>query len=403
MQQAALAGAGLFLLPEFGWAGAAAQEAVEQAYRDGQVFRLVLLDYHMPNMNGVQFAERLQSLPHWKPCPMILLSSSVSGLDSERLKSVGINRFMPKPVIDSELLPAMLDQFGGVVAAVATPRDEFPAFDPRRILLAEDNPINQKVVLGFLHKWGQQVVVASDGRQAVQAVEREPFDLVLMDVQMPELDGYEATAAIRAWERKNGLHIPIVAMTAEAMKGDRERCLEASMDDYLTKPIDSAALYKLIASYPAHVLTTKATPPAADGKTAASAGNATSRQSLAEDPGGIDWNLMRRYTGNDDALLQELVDIARNQCPKLLADAQRALVTSDAVLLRRTAHTLKSNANYFGAQRLADASLQLELLARREQIAGDAADATASVAALEKELTRFLAALESPPPSSAAS
>jgi CheY-like chemotaxis protein len=262
--------------------GAAALEAVERAHRNGQVFRLVLLDYHMPGMNGVQFAERLQSLPDWKPCPMILLSSSVSGLDSERLKSVGINRFMPKPVIASELLPAMLDQFGVAAVGASTRRDEFPAFQPRRILLAEDNPVNQKVVLGFLHKWGQQIVVASDGRQAVQAVEREPFDLVLMDVQMPEMDGYEATAAIRVWERKTGHHIPIVAMTAEAMKGDRELCLEAGMDDYLTKPIDTAALYKLIAKYPAHVLTEATTPAAANRQATPSAASGAS----ASGPGG---------------------------------------------------------------------------------------------------------------------
>jgi signal transduction histidine kinase/CheY-like chemotaxis protein/HPt (histidine-containing phosphotransfer) domain-containing protein len=237
--------------PTLASSGPQALQAARQARRP---FGLVLLDYHMPEMDGVALAGHLQQLEGWRRCPIILLSSSIGGIDPEQLKRVGIQRFLPKPVIADELLEAILDQLGLSAPAELAERQS-PRLAARRILLAEDSLINQKVALGFLNRWGHEVVVACNGREAVEHYAREPFDLVLMDVQMPELNGYEATAAIRRQEAELGRPpVPIVAMTAEAMQGERERCLAAGMNDYLAKPIDADALYAAIAACPARVL-----------------------------------------------------------------------------------------------------------------------------------------------------
>jgi CheY-like chemotaxis protein len=205
---------------------------------------------------------------------------------------------------------------------------------PRRILLAEDNPVTQKVVLGFLGRWGQEVVVAHNGREAVEISAREPFDLVLMDVQMPVLDGYQATAAIRARERTAGGHLPIIAMTAEAMKGDRERCLEAGMDDYLTKPIDTAALYRALAARPARVLDTCAGVASPSGKATNESPESSPSEMLHRGTAAdgkdrviqepiIDWQLALSFAGDDPALMAEIVSAAKSETPRLLADLRR--------------------------------------------------------------------------------
>ena len=182
--------------------GPSALREVAEAHRRAQPFKLYLLDFNMPGMDGIALAERLHALPEWEPCPMIMLSSSVSGQNSDKLKSIGISRFLTKPIIASELLEIILNELGVVAAkVVAADQKQRPQVEPRRILLVEDSPINQKVALGFLTKWGHQVVVADNGRKGVEAFEREPFDLILMDVQMPEMNGYDATAAIRGQEK----------------------------------------------------------------------------------------------------------------------------------------------------------------------------------------------------------
>jgi PAS domain S-box-containing protein len=380
--------------------GAQALAAVDAAAAAGLNFQLVLLDYHMPEMDGLALATQLHERLAARPCPMILLSSSVGGLDSEQLRAVGITRFMPKPVIASELLNAMLHELGLALpeAAEMAETAALPALAPRRILLAEDNPVNQKVVLGFLGRWGHEAVVAENGQQAVELAAREKFDLALMDVQMPVLDGYRATAAIRASEPAGGEHLPIIAMTAEAMKGDRERCLAAGMDDYLAKPIDSAALYRTIAAWPARVLNDRVRQ---DGREAL-AHDAQANQPVAKPTSGsngaqreptIDWEAALGFAGGDVALLAEIVAAARTETPRLLAELREAMARGDAELVRRSAHTLKSTANYLGAKGLADTALRVELLARD----GGLSCAAGQVAELDRAAMAFLQALAQPP------
>ena len=222
--------------------GPAALAAMRQAGDAGEPFPLVLLDAMMPEMDGFAVAERIQRDPELAGTAVMMLSSADLRGDAERCRALGIAAYLRKPVKESELLDAILAVLG--VAPVTRAEPSSPAADALpppsrrlRILLAEDTPVNQRLAVTLLEERGHTVVVANDGREALDILERESFDLVLMDVQMPRMDGFEATAAIRAREAGTGRHIPIIAMTAHAMKGDRERCLAAGMDGYISKPI----------------------------------------------------------------------------------------------------------------------------------------------------------------------
>ena len=163
---------------------------------------------------------------------------------------MGVTTYVLKPLKPAELLDAMAMVLGAAPdrpgVAEPAPESRLPQLPALRILLAEDSPVNQKLAIWLLEKEGHTVVVANDGREAVDAVESRQFDLVLMDVQMPDMDGFEATALIREREKRHGKHLPIIAMTAHAMKGDRERCLEAGMDDYVPKPVRAPVLFQTI-------------------------------------------------------------------------------------------------------------------------------------------------------------
>jgi CheY-like chemotaxis protein/HPt (histidine-containing phosphotransfer) domain-containing protein len=371
--------------------GPAAIAAVEEAQRKGQPFRLALLDFHMPDMNGLQLAERVSSQPGWRRFPMLMLSSSLTTFDTERLRNVGINCFLRKPVLTSELLDAVLNEFGVMLAVDSAVKEEkFPLLPPRRILLAEDSRINQKVALGFLNKWGHQTLVANNGKEAVELWQREPFDLILMDMQMPEMNGYDATAAIRSEEQGTGRHIPIIAMTAEAMKGDREHCLDAGMDDYISKPFDAEALYQIVAAAPAQACAAAGTPVAVEASHPPDTGGDDSPSprdgELVNDEGVIDWQVARKNTANDDAMMEELVQIFLAEHKQMLADIHHAIETSDAVLLRRSAHTLKGSAAIFGAQQVFDAAMRLEMMGRENNFES----AAQGLASLESRASRLV-------------
>jgi signal transduction histidine kinase/DNA-binding response OmpR family regulator len=246
------------------------------------------------------------------------------------------------------------------------PVDEFPAEAPEaaqesepraadtprplRVLLVEDSPINERLAVDLLSGWGHQVTVAGNGREAVRTFQSDPFDLVLMDIQMPEMDGYQAAAAIRDYERHNGGHVPIVAMTAHAMKGDREQCLKAGMDDYIAKPIRSTLLRRVIAGV------TGGNSGAAYEEPAALAGNWP--------PGQLDWQGITAAVGGNAQTLQHVLATFLAECPALLEQICRAADDGDAPALRRAAHTLKSSLSLFGDAPGRELARQLEELAQ---------------------------------------
>ena len=224
---------------------------LEQARASGAPFGLMLVDCHMPDIDGFMLVERLQKLPETRDLVTVMLTSGGQRGDGQRCEELGIAAYLIKPVLQSDLLEALLRVLGPRSnAADAMPlitRDTLRESRlSLRVLLAEDNVVNQRLAVRLLEKEGHRVVVAADGVMALEALEREPFDLILMDVQMPLMDGVETTAAIRKREKSSGAHIPIVAMTAHAMAGDRQRFLSMGMDGYVSKPIHSRDLFDII-------------------------------------------------------------------------------------------------------------------------------------------------------------
>jgi PAS domain S-box-containing protein len=232
---------------------AAALSALQQAAVAGWPFQLILLDSHMPDVEGFDLAAQIKRNPEFADTTMIMLTSASQRGDAARCRELGIAAYLTKPVGQAELLEAIRCVLGSKQeSADPSPivtRNSLrgvPHSSSRRILLAEDNAINQKLATRLLEKRGHTVVVAADGYQALAALDKEPFDLVFMDVQMPGMDGFEVTKALREKEKTTGDHLRIVAMTAHAMKGDRERCLKAGMDGYIAKPIHVKELIQAV-------------------------------------------------------------------------------------------------------------------------------------------------------------
>ena len=232
--------------------GVAALAALEQAQAAGSPYPLVILDFHMPQMDGFTVAERIRSNPELCDTRIMILTSAGQRGDAARCAQLAIEAYFRKPIRESSLKEAVCRVLSRQRAPSPTPAQPLTRHSLReararlRILLAEDNAVNQRLTVRLLEKQGHTVVVANDGREALSILEQQPVDLVLMDMQMPNLDGFEATAAIREKERSNGRHLPVIAVTAFAMKGDRERCLAAGMDGYLAKPIQAKELYAVI-------------------------------------------------------------------------------------------------------------------------------------------------------------
>ncbi|MGC1273759.1 MAG: response regulator [Planctomycetaceae bacterium] len=218
-------------------------------------YRIVLTDANMPGQDGFALAEQVRDDLHLDSPVVMMLTSGARPGDFDRCQERDINGYLIKPVKQSELLRAISAALGRPAPAEATPQAEAPLVATTgaglRILLAEDSPVNQRLALGLLKKWGHVVTVANNGREALERLAEQTFDVVLMDVQMPEMDGLEATAALRDRERTSGGHVPVIAMTAHAMQGDRERCLASGMDGYVAKPIRREELQAALQQVPA--------------------------------------------------------------------------------------------------------------------------------------------------------
>ncbi len=348
---------------------------MKEAKRRGEPFPLVLLDFQMPDMDGFEVVEHIHQDRDLAGATIMMLTSAGQRGDAARCRKLGIAAYLIKPIRQSELLEAILLALGEVhpervPSPLITRHTLREARRKFRVLLAEDNPVNQTLAVRLLEKRGHAVVVAANGREALEALRQQEFDVVLMDVQMPEMDGFEATAMIRAEEKRTGRHMPVIAMTAHAMKGDRERCLEAGMDDYVSKPINPEQLFDTLERLVADP---------APGVEAAGADGPARAESL------IDMTSLLARVGGDRNLLAEMAGLFLEELPRSLSAIREAISESDAKNLERAAHILKGSVGNFEAKGAFDAALHLETVARN----GDLLDASGACRKLIDELDRL--------------
>ncbi|MBN2289731.1 MAG: PAS domain S-box protein [Candidatus Glassbacteria bacterium] len=358
--------------------GQAALDQIRAAADSGAPFELLIIDCAMPGMGGFALAGHIkESLEHGR-IPIVMLTSAGRRGDAARCREIGISAYLTKPAKQSDLLDTIMAAVGSAgpeikrAAGLITRHSLRERRNRLHILLAEDNPVNRKLAASLLEKRGHSVVVAGNGKEAISHIGKEKFDLVLMDVNMPEMDGLEATAAIRGRERDAGGHLPVIALTAHALKGDRERCLEAGMDAYVSKPIRPAELFEAI------------------DKVIPSRGESLKEE---KDPGQIkqvfDKNALLDRLDGDHELAGEIVRLFINDCPETMQELQRAIAERDASGIERLAHSLKGAVSNFDAEDAQKAALALEKMA----VAGDLALAEEAFARLEKELELLFAAL----------
>ncbi len=328
---------------------------VAEAREGGAPFHLVLSDLHMPDVDGFGFVERLRDQEGEEAPPVILLTSGGQPGDGARRRRLGVAGHMLKPILPNELLEAIRRVFGpGAEGRPSRRPDARPAAGKTLdILLAEDNRVNQTLAVALLEKEGHRVTVAETGVRLLEILGESEPDLVLMDVQMPEMDGLEATRRIRSAEEGTGRHLPIVAMTAHAMKGDRERCLEAGMDDYVSKPVDARELLAAVARH-------------AGG--AALPG--TSRGSEHGRSPDFDMDVAMANVGHDREVLATVLQMFADRGDERLSAVEDAVERGDASALQAAAHSLKGTASTLGMPVLSRLALELENRGRRGEVEG---------------------------------
>ena len=353
-----------------------AVEAMRRAIRAGEPIRLVLTDVNMPDLDGFSLVEMIHREPELDGAVVMMLTSGDRPGDIGRCEQLGVAGYVFKPVKQSDL-------FNAIVAALGTIAADGQGQDwtarrpwrmrPLRILLAEDSLVDQKLILGLLGRHRHSVVVAQNGQEAVAALEQQAFDLVLMDVQMPEMDGLQATAAIRAREQNSGGHIPIIAMTAHAMRGDREACLAAGMDAYVSKPIRAKLLLDTMESL------------VGSAAEAAAAEAGPVPQGPPQDNAVLDWSDALANVRGDKELLRSMARAFLEELPRLMTAMRQAVACPDRAALRLAAHTLKGSTHYFGAHRAFELAFRLETVARE----GNFAEAENALVALEAEMAQL--------------
>jgi CheY-like chemotaxis protein len=355
----------------------------------------VLVDLEMPRFRGDRLAALLHEHPRSKPTPLVLMTPQGCRESPDHWRTIGFSAQISKPVKQGELAAclATLMDYGPAPApaasiAPAEPRISRELKSKFRLLVVEDNLVNQEVALGILERLGYQAGVADNGASALQALGEKNFDLVLMDCQMPEMDGYEATRLIREPATPVRNHsIPIIAMTAHAMPGDREKCLEAGMDDYLTKPIEPLLLDRMIECWLAGRAPQTRAPAAVPAREPQSGPPVFDRDGLLE-----------RLMG-DSYLAQRVIDAFVTTIPSQIAALAQAVSDADAATAGRAAHSIKGAAANAGGQELSEAAKRAEKLGRTGDLEGLAAmlpELEKQLDRLRLELTRFCEQLNGP-------
>ena len=327
----------------------------------GQPYQLLLTDMHMPKMDGFTLVEEIRHRAGLEMIAIMMLTSAAHRGETERCRALGITSYLFKPIRKAELLTAILAVLGkncAISLPALAARSETAAHGKSlNILLAEDNRVNQVVATRILEKMGHTITVAQHGSEALSLLAAQSFDLVLMDVQMPQMDGLAATKSIRLHETRTHSHLPIVAMTAHAMKGDRERCLEAGMDGYVSKPINTKDLELAIADV-MHLPTTNG--PDLEP-------NVCPEGSLLK-PVNLDFSQILGRLGGDEQLLHEVIEIFIDLAPKHVDTLRRALGEGDEEVVERTAHSMKGELGYLGIAEVSEQAREIEELGRKHDL-----------------------------------
>ncbi len=372
-----------------------AQSALTELWRakaENTPFALIVVDYHMPEMDGLQLAERMRDMPGVTGSTIMMLTSGGQSGDAARSRELGMAAYLTKPISQKQLYQVVARVLGAGAAApdspapvptkdvtdmnAPNPGSAGPSEAPLKVLLAEDNFVNQKLAVTMLQKRGHEVTVANDGLQALDALARDSFDVVLMDVHMPRMGGFEATGKIRERERATGGHLPVIALTALAMTGDREKCLQSGMDAYVSKPINAGELFgTLNRLFP---------------NRAGSASSATPPPAASADAEVLDRERLSLNMEGDPEVLQDIVATFLHDQPSQEREITGALAAGDAPTLARAAHTFKGLLLTLAAKPAADAALRLEMIARSGQLG----DAHAAWRDLQVQLARLQPVLQ---------
>ncbi len=334
------------MLPTSVSSGPEALAELERAAAEGHPFVLAILDVQMPGMDGFEVAERIRQHPEHVGATVMMLTSEGQRGHAARCRDLGVSGYLMKPVSQSELLDTIMTVLGEPQqqnAPLITRHSLREMRQKLKLLLAEDNAVNQTLAVRLLEKMGHSVTVANNGAEAVQYWQNSQFDAILMDVDMPVMNGYEATERIRIEELSRGTHIPIVAMTAHAMQGAREECLRHGMDGYLTKPIDTEALWNELESL-------------GNGLHAAVKTGAAQLAKLAV----VDFGKARQTMDDNRELFDEIVRLFFESVPPQMQRIKDGLAQSDAEMVRHAAHTLKGVVSIFAAERAMQAAVNVE-------------------------------------------
>lgn len=373
--------------------GTKALEMLRAAAQEGLSYDLVIVDLRMPEMDGFALGRAIQSDPTIASLHRVLLTSFGEKGHGQRALESGYAAYLTKPVRQLQLFDCLMTVMGRSVSKEKQGKNDFspPALITRhslaeakaargRILLVEDNLVNQKLVLKLLQKLGYRVDTVDNGREALEAVSQVSYAAILMDCQMPEMDGFEATQAIREKERISGQHIPIIALTANAMQGDKERCLKAGMDGYVSKPVQAKILFEAIEE----LVPTPA-------ERAESGWELPSSTRLKTAGIALDRPALLARVDGDEELLKELVALFLDDSVQLMNEIRESLARRDSKTLRHAAHALKGSAANFGTTAVCEAASRLEMLGQNEDLVG----AEATWAELEEAMRNLRPALKS--------
>jgi len=364
--------------PTLAESGKSALVALDAVKGSPTAFPLILIDAHMPEMDGFALAKRIVEMPEFRQSAVVMLTSAGQPTDARRCRELGLSAYLTKPVGQSELLDALTNALRGANSGSKQKSPETLRTLPRaqralQVLLAEDNVVNQKLAVLLLQRRGHSVTVAGDGKQAVDMLSAHHFDVCLMDIQMPEMTGLEATAFIREHERGTSRHLPIIAMTAHAIKGDREICLNAGMDGYLSKPVRAEDLFQQIESC------------VAGGAPVQEPVSVHSKRSAPFDEAAF----LARMGGEQD-LCAQIAEAFFIESPELMQPIREALRRKDAMEIARLAHGLKGAISNFTSGAAFHSAVRLEQFAKE----GDTSLAADAFKQLQRDMDELMSALK---------